>query len=836
MSRNHHDVSPGPDDCDVLNDFFKQYREYRSKAYELERRPTSKLLKHFCTIESTNKTLDFCLEIDGVVRDIKIVLKGFQSAQDMYDTKIAKILPSLDCVTTFRAQEAYLSISKLRTSLCFLLHKFITGALSANQVSEPILLLAQLHDSVLHQTLCGNVSKASDLCSNTCPILLRPLKRLSMARTLSVVARGRGEVSTQKLVAALLRAYSKEFKLRSEASSEEGTCSDGSHATSIEICRDLTRNVTPPLPPVATSDNYGKPYSQLFPNYQIPAPSLNTNYVMEQQMMENSLVENILKRYLRTESGDIKMSINGDTCNYSLEEMKGAMNGETISKAVEYFQQNLWREVGSNIDSAMLWWMDGRKEVNLLLEVDQVLSQGSEDLPLAFHSPETCLRLRDWLQELAARNDTLPGVMAASIQSLCDGLSSHVMAVAWDHSFRMALVQPVNLQDDGPSGAEKGTYTGRLFVEVIRRLVSLTNDWEDRGTLEATEIKSSSSTQKDADRYRKEGVYSFSADQIPVLHRLDHSLHTLRIWVQAYTRKAASSWNALCFFRAAHSDVMCALDVLKQLRLPESQDLSEVKSVNLTVCVKMRAKLVSEVKANIAKLQALPAECLTVLAMMGRTVSLATLCLIMPEARYWRRRNNALPEFPSPYVEEYLDKVLKPIIKAVQNLDLAIQQSAAGMVLRILGESWLDHIYQHRIKFSEWGALQLLTDFGSVHSWLEERITLSPELYRHLAQTEVLRRCEGVGRLLLRHPGEAISMVPPSRRTSHYHSGNANGGDGSPASTSAALGPLMPAEMYVPNQEQWLELRASGTRDYCRDWCCPCWPPLFCALCLMSCR
>lgn len=67
---------------------------------------------------------------------------------------------------------------------------------------------------------------------------------------------------------------------------------------------------------------------------------------------------------------------------------------------------------------------------------------------------------------------------------------------------------------------------------------------------------------------------------------------------------------------------------------------------------------------------------------------------------------------------------------------------------------------------------------------------------------KVLKRCEGVGRLLLRRPGESIAMsAPPGHRTS--------GGEDTSADNN------MPAEMYVPNQEQWLELRAPMRANMC---------------------
>lgn len=59
---------------------------------------------------------------------------------------------------------------------------------------------------------------------------------------------------------------------------------------------------------------------------------------------------------------------------------------------------------------------------------------------------------------------------------------------------------------------------------------------------------------------------------------------------------------------------------------------------------------------------------------------------------------------------------------------------------------------------SEYGALQLLMDFAYVSKWVTNCSIISQNVRDHLLKNEVLRRCEGVGRLLLRHPGEAIAM------------------------------------------------------------------------------
>lgn len=73
-------------------------------------------------------------------------------------------------------------------------------------------------------------------------------------------------------------------------------------------------------------------------------------------------------------------------------------------------------------------------------------------------------------------------------------------------------------------------------------------------------------------------------------------------------------------------------------------------------------------------------------------------------------------------------------------------------------QSWLDHIYTNKIKFSQYGALQLLTDFAYVSTWIINCPIISQDMRKDMLKNEVLRRCEGVGRLLLRSRGEHIRM------------------------------------------------------------------------------
>lgn len=98
------------------------------------------------------------------------------------------------------------------------------------------------------------------------------------------------------------------------------------------------------------------------------------------------------------------------------------------------------------------------------------------------------------------------------------------------------------------------------------------------------------------------------------------------------------------------------------------------------------------------------------------------------------------------------EQILTPVLAATEDAIIS------NMILKIMCESWLDHIYNNNIKFTQYGALQLLVDFAHVSTWIVNCPIISQEMRKSMLKNEVLRRCEGVGRLLLRSPGEHIKM------------------------------------------------------------------------------
>ena len=54
-----------------------------------------------------------------------------------------------------------------------------------------------------------------------------------------------------------------------------------------------------------------------------------------------------------------------------------------------------------------------------------------------------------------------------------------------------------------------------------------------------------------------------------MLHRLDHSIHTMRLWGNTKAKELCSDWNMNMFFRLIHNDMfgICS-DRLNEMRAP----------------------------------------------------------------------------------------------------------------------------------------------------------------------------------------------------------------------------------------------------------------------------
>ncbi|XP_063932063.1 uncharacterized protein LOC135144042 isoform X2 [Zophobas morio] len=524
---------------------------------------------------------------------------------------------------------------------------------------------------------------------------------------------------------------------------------NGSDNSSFEIYRALTKHMSPPDPSELATKNKVLNFDN---------GSNNETFLSIEELIayEEKNVLDLLEMILKVSPA----MLGNDGIKKSKSSGAPKVSTKAREKVLDYYEQILWGEVGNFLEHIILWWASS---------------------PLSARPPHSSQHLREWITQFIPTAE-VPAMVLSALTSLADALGVHVTLTSWDQHFRLALV------------ASKSVYnadTGKLFCNVLQDLVMLCNqceitpDWIIGAPLEELPL----------------------VEQIPVLHRLDHSIHTTRLWAASETKKIANNWNVDAFFMITHSDIVSCLGQLNSLRFADHSVKIEKGGlgVHVQVCTLMRAKLVSEVSENISKLKDTPNECVKNLASICRTISLANLQMIFPENFYWRKVSTQLPDKQSSYVDKYLDRILTPILIATED------HLISNMILQIMCESWLDHIYMNKIKFSQHGACQLLCDFGYVETWLTNCSVISQTMRKKMVKNEVLRRCEGVGRLLLRCPGEQIKMVDKNKKIV-VESSN---------SPPAEKNELMPAEMYVPNQEQWLELRAMKKRNlFATSLCC----------------
>lgn len=110
-----------------------------------------------------------------------------------------------------------------------------------------------------------------------------------------------------------------------------------------------------------------------------------------------------------------------------------------------------------------------------------------------------------------------------------------------------------------------------------------------------------------------------------------------------------------------------------------------------------------------------------------------------------------------------------PILESTKDIEIL------NLTLKIICESLLENIYNKQIKFTVCGALNLLKDFEAIVEWIENCKEV-PDAYREkLMKHEVLRYCEGVGKILLREPEEVISMFPSPTKAKRMASANEEG-------------------------------------------------------------
>ncbi|XP_030369877.1 uncharacterized protein LOC115620663 [Scaptodrosophila lebanonensis] len=605
----------------------------------------------------------------------------------------------------------------------------------------------------------------ANVCSNMFPALLLSLKTIDFSYVLQLVAQTRVEQSALDLVFGLFNM--------GEQDAWRDHHNDESTSSSLEILRTL--NISFGASAGAVGGEY-QPYCESAPDYNALHISGEDDREQDQQSLRCKHTESFLQKervfiaQLITKAADI--------CPTIFE-----MGNQTSVDMHLYIGRGLrllWSYVGIILDHILLWWIDTPVSCYSLTHIDSI---------------------RSWLYHQSV-ND-VPEPVFSTLRGIGEILTGFVCNNIWDQLFRLTLISASNskrLVDqfveqyrDCPKN-DHGTPTGTVWISVFSNLVNLSNQYFSN-----------------TDTHNNSSLLPV-AEQIPILHRLDHSVHSMRLWVKEQAKLLCCEWKMDHFFQILEHDVKLCLRVFITFKLPKlTADLTDIL---MLVCVALRTKLIAEVNANIDKLKKTTDECVLILSAVCRELSLANFTLCFPAAIYWQR-NVYDNEEKSLYVGYVLDQIYLPTIKATK--DIVILK----LILKLICEAWLDFIFQKRIRFSVNGAVRLLNDFDDVREWILSCTLLDEEQLEKLSNHEVLRMCKGVGKILLRKPEDVISITQSPKfdkksrkfqflscRREVLHSMLCLIEDASAQDTQ------LPSEMFVSNQKHWLQLRAGGGNGF----------------------
>ncbi|XP_018017675.1 uncharacterized protein LOC108674250 [Hyalella azteca] len=292
--------------------------------------------------------------------------------------------------------------------------------------------------------------------------------------------------------------------------------------------------------------------------------------------------------------------------------------------------------------------------------------------------------------------------------------------------------------------------------------------------------------------------------------------------LQLRSQSLLHTWTTAPYYLLTQADLPHIIAQFNKIIMEEREYLVKTDVLQRALLVPYREKLVARTQALLAYAKRQECGAVEAVSEVCRTVALAHLQNAMPKPPVWRGVGR-LPHEPHPYVAEYIGSVLQPVLDAVSQLGEQLQRRAGSAVLKVVCYAWLEHIRVQKIKFSLWGAQQLLKDFAALSEWVQSYPGLCAGAREQVLAVDVLRECEGVARLLMRQPPlvvgySSLNQVAPLTTIKA-------GREHDKAVRLGGEREDIPAEMYVPNQTVWLGRRTRPSSSVCvRSAACCSWP------------
>eukprot|EP00094_Tigriopus_californicus_P002786 TCALIF_02688-PA protein Name:"Similar to CCDC142 Coiled-coil domain-containing protein 142 (Homo sapiens)" AED:0.06 eAED:0.03 QI:0/0.87/0.77/0.88/0.87/0.88/9/28/508 len=464
-------------------------------------------------------------------------------------------------------------------------------------------------------------------------------------------------------------------------------------------------------------------------------------------------------------------------------------------KMSEYYHDLLWTSVGSLAEKILLW-----SDIQDIIYV-----------PFGLQDVRICLGLSNLLQDnlYAKFGDGYPPIVFPCIHLLVESLNLHCISASWDMQFMGCLSESsrsktVALTVPTTRSGTLVSKTGKLFYDTLKSIVRLNNrthpdmirDFVEHGSFDPEE-------------------FPFQ-EEISVLRRLSATLFCLRNWANSRAHSTLHTWQVQDFLLITQCDLLNMEDCFGILQMESHERNAHTRSINIQLFTHVQKLVCDEIHECQSSIRALPKENQGRLSEVCRTYSLATLQNIFPSERHWRQ-TGPLANKSSNYVNNFIERVLSPVFKSLEFMKIEIQQTIARLTVKSFCEAWLEHIKSSRIKFSDCGAHQISLDFQGLRTWIVANPYLKEDSRRYVLLLDSIRQCEGVAKLLQSKPGEVVDVKSTKNRVTPISENGTVNNNHHANHTQRQLSPVnqildsIPAELYVPNQQQWVKLK-TGTK------------------------
>ncbi|XP_076066963.1 uncharacterized protein LOC143040184 [Oratosquilla oratoria] len=460
------------------------------------------------------------------------------------------------------------------------------------------------------------------------------------------------------------------------------------------------------------------------------------------------------------------------------------------SRVETYYVERVWGEGAEYVEELVLWAIPSLRPPPFP--------------PPAIMPPTQLYQLLDVFRLYCSRG-LVPEACVASCECVMEECRQIALSTYMDLGLVRGfghLARPV----PGVHPLQDGNYCTRAgdgLVDVVQMLV-----WEIN-EIEHTEVE-------------MEGKDWPIGPEVGLMQNLCVVLGGILAWIRLRASHLLHTWNTAPFYLLTQADLPKVIEELKKLQIRERDHLIRTDDMARKQFVVSREYYVELVERFVSAVKKYEEETVAAVSAVCRTVSLAQLQNSMPKPRVWKGIGR-LPHEPHRYVFEYIAAVLEPTLDAVSKLGVVLQKRAGATVLKVVCYAWLEHIRVQKIKFSLWGAQQLLKDFHALAEWLRNYPGLAPEARSQILAVDVLRECEGVARLLMRQPPLVVGYASHNQiaPTAPISAGRKHDKEVRLSEEDDSI----PAEMYVPHQQLWLSLRARSSSSICvrMSTCCS-WP------------